>query len=343
VRIVGNYITNTGDDAIGLVSVRNDTPPDIDYDANEDILVEGNQIYDVTPATDVGCGVNIAGGHDIRVVNNSIDTVNWNGVVCWGGPTYYYTYKILISGNYIRNVGLASAGTATESAIRVTNTRDFQVLDNDLDLVPSNGVDLAGVVRDFVVHFGPMRRIIGSGLLLYPTADDTAALLSELWIDLGETAPVMASSGDGVVTGAIAGTTSDGIYAEGQASYPLTGLTIDVDVRDAGDNALELVYLEGCTIRARTRRSVDTGVRLGNSTQCDISAVSIDDLSASVVLVNSTHTSVHDCMARSTVAVACIWEDANCDHNIFLNNVAHGSGFGYNGTNTVTTSANVTY
>lgn len=337
VRITGNHITDTGDDAIGLVSVRADG--DVTYVPNEDIIVSGNQITDVT----LGTGISIAGGHDIKVLHNTIDGTDAAGIVCWGGPTYFYTYKVLISGNAIRDVGKASGGSATEAGIRIANTRDFQVLDNSLADIPASGIDMGGVVRDFVIRCGPMRSVTACGVLLSPTADATAALLAELWTDLGDTAPAIGTSGDGVIAGIIRGTGDAGVYVIGTVTYPVDGLLIDVDVRDAGAEGINAVSLTESTIRARTSRSAAEGTRVGDSTYVDCSVTSIDDVASAVSFINTTDSTIHGSLVRGISEAAAIWEDATSDYNTIVNNVVKDSTVLTNGANTVTTSANRAY
>ena len=320
--------------------MREDANPYHAYDPNEDILVEGNQIYDITPATNVGTGVNIAGGHNIRVIGNSIDTVNYNGIVCWGGPTYYYTYQVLIAENIVRNVGESAGGSALESGIRVTNTRDFQVLDNELDGCPSNGVDLAGVVRDFVVRTGPMRRITLVGVSMTTTADDTAALLDELWTDLGETAPATATSGDGVICGTIADTGDDAVYIGESETEVIDGMLVDVSVRDSGGYGVYALKCSGARIRGTTRRCAEAGVRVGDSTLCDISVTSIQDTGGGAGAVNSTYTLIHDCLVDAVPATAAIWDDVNSTNTTAINNVIVDSTVVLAGTTPSETSEN---
>ena len=343
VRIIGNYITNTGDDAIGLISVRNDTPPDIDYTTQEDILVSGNTITNVT----LGVGISVAGGHNIKLTDNTIDGTDGCGIVVWGGPTYFYAYKVVVARNVIRDVGKAMVSSGTESGIRVSNTRDFQILDNDLDLCPSQGVDLAGVCRDFVIRCGPMRRIGGCGVFVYPTPDNTATLLQELWTDLGDSPPGMAYTGDGHISGLVADSVADGVYIDGSTTYRTDGITIDVEVRDAGEDGIHLNWTTGARVRAHTRRSVGAGLKFSNCFECDASIDSVDD-GYGLFLLSSNDNFVHGCRINPATSSdgSGIYEDPTSDYNAITNNVVKigtPDGIITSGVNTVVTPANRSY
>lgn len=189
VRIVDNYIYFVGDDAIGLIGYISDGTNS--FPQMKDITVAKNQIFNLTKS--VGRGISVYGVVGAKITENDIDTVSDAGIIVSAtlgtdpNTATHCSRDVVISHNRVNGAGAGSMGLRT--GIFISYCRGVKCHENAVDNSPADGISVSFAVKDVRVKDNDVSRSGGRGVIAFSKASNDARLLSEMFTDVGETAP----------------------------------------------------------------------------------------------------------------------------------------------------------